>query len=580
MVKYKTLASLLITLTAIAGIATWVACNGEFDRILPDRDYTDTTSAVSSDPHVLYIVIDGARGQSVRDAQPPNIMSLTDHAIYCWNDVTDTASLELTTWADLLTGVTKDKHKVLSKDLSQSNLNIYPVFFNYIKERKPDFRITAFSSSDSLQSLISGADVNKAFSGDDAAVAGAALNELNTDSSHLVFVQFNSVDKAGAQYGYDISVPQYKAAILKVDEYIGQLLDAIQKHKNYLQEDWMVVITSNRGGPFTIPPSEDDHTILSNPKVNSFIIFYTPRYQPNFIDKPYTGNRYIGRSVELQGADASAVNAIITDQTSDFDFGDSIEFTIEMKIKIKQDAGGGAHSFSGYPSLLSKRKTFDRNVPGWTFWLHEKHWAFLAEQVGGFTEAIGPDISDGTWHDIAVVVENRDGHRYARIFTDGNFNKEADITSRGDIGSDAPLTLGYLAGIGAGTLDNVFVSDLKIWKAALDDATIGQFACETSLPGDHPYNDYLLAYWPCTDGQGGKFMDHGTLQHDLVLQGPYQWEDFNDLVCAPSSSNLAVLMPQPVDITRQILNWLQIAADPKWDLDGRVWTTNYVGVKQ
>jgi hypothetical protein len=76
------------------------------------------------------------------------------------------------------------------------------------------------------------------------------------------------------------------------------------------------------------------------------------------------------------------------------------------------------------------------------------------------------------------------------------------------------------------------------------------------------------------------FVDHGTLQHNFQINGSYQWESFSDLICTPAASDLAVTMPKPVDAVRQILNWLQIAADPKWDLDGRVWTTNYVGIKQ
>lgn len=582
MKRNNSIAKFWIPLFLVGGLLVWAACNKGFDRVLGHKNYEDTTSSVAKNPHVLYIVVDGARGQSVRQAQPPNIMSLTDHAIYSWNDVTDTSSLKVSSWADLLTGVSIEKHGVNSEDLSKSNLENYPVFFKYIKERKPDFRVAAFSSSDSLKSLIdgNGINVNQSMGGDDNAVLNAALKELDRDSTGLVFVEFSGVDKAGAQYGYDISVPQYKAAILEADQSIGKLLAAIRKHKDYLNEQWLVVITSNRGGQFTIPPDQDDHTVLSDPYRNSFVIFYSTLFQPLFIDKPYTGNRYDGNGVELTGSDSNAVRAIIPDDFGDYNFGDSIDFTIEFKIKIKTDGNGAQHNFSSYPSLLSKRKTFDRNVPGWTFWLHDKHWAFLVEQVGGFTEAQGPDISDGTWHDLAAVVVMRDRKRYARIFTDGNFNTEVDITNRGNISSDGPVTLGFLAGIGSGTVDNVVVTDLKIWKAALDDATINKFACETSLSSSHPYNDYLAGYWPCTEGQGGEFVDHSTLQHNFEILGTYQWEPFSDLICAPAASNLAVLMPQPIDMARQIMNWLQIPNDPKWDMDGRVWTTNYVGIKQ
>jgi hypothetical protein len=578
MKKRKIVLRLLIPLLLITGVVTWVSCNKGFDRVISQKNYQDTTSAVAQNPHVLYIVVDGARGQSVRDAQPPNIMGLTNNAIYCWNDVTDVSASKLTSWADLLTGVHQDKHQVLSGDISTSDLKDYPVFFSYIKKRDSSFRITAFSASDSIKQMLGSADMNETFSGDDEATSKAALNELNTDSSRLVFVEFSSVDQAGAKYGYDVSVPQYKSAILTVDGYIGELLGAIRKHKNYENEDWMVVITSNRGGSFQIPPEQDDHTILSDPSLNSFVIFYSPRYQTSFIDKPYTGNRYQGSSVELSGLDASAVNAIIPDDHGDYNFGDSIEFTIEMKVKVMPGPNGDYHYT--YPSILAKRKSFDPGQPGWCIFLEQQFWQINFGQAGqGNTQVAGVNISDGTWHDIAVVVENRSGHRYARTYTDGNFNKEVDITGKGDINTDAPLTMGFLPG-SVNTPADVNITGLKIWKAALDDATIGQFACETTLPGNHPYNDYLLGYWPCTDGQGGVFKDNGSLQHDFVLQGAYQWQSFNDLVCAPPSSNLSILMPQPVDIVRQILNWLQIAADPKWNLDGRVWTTNYVGINQ
>ncbi len=568
----------LLCLSLMLGIL--ISCNKGFDRIVEQREYNDTTSAVAKSPHVLYIIVDGARGTAVRDAKPPHIMALTTHAIYCWNSVTDTLTKDKTTWADLLTAVHKDKHEVLGNGPADNNLKNYPIFFKYVKDRDSDFRILSFSSSDSLGRMIAYADVNKSFNNNDAATQEAALNAVKTDSATLMLVQYNSVDSAGTQYGYGLSVPEYKNAILNVDSYIGQLIAALKSRKSYKNESWMIVVTSNHGGPFKIPATEDDHTILSNPRVNSFIIFSNPSFSPSFIDKPYTGNRYIGKSVEFQGADAAAVYATVPDDDGDYNFGATVEFTIEMKIKITRGDDGEYHNISDYPSLFSKRNSFNRDVTGWTFYLHDKHWAFLAEQVGGFTEAVGPDILDGTWHDIAVVVENRDNKRYARIYTDGNYNKEADITGRGNLNSDAPLTLGYLAGIGAGHLDNVYVSDLKIWRAALDDETIGQYACEPGLADDHPFNDKLIGYWPSLDGSGNVIKDHGTLQHDFILGGPFRWDDFNDLVCPPPASNLAKQMPQPVDVATQILNWLRVPVNPRWSLDGRVWTTEYEDVKE
>ncbi|WP_344981481.1 alkaline phosphatase family protein [Compostibacter hankyongensis] len=559
-----------------------LACNKGFDRILEKRDYTDTTSSAARTPKVLYIVVDGARGQSVRDAKPPTLLQLNEHAIYSWYSITDTLTLDATGWADLLTGVHKEKHQVLSNDFSGNKLDTYPVFFRYIKDRKPEFRIAAFSSSNDLGNrLITDADVNRTFGGNDAAAQAAALNELKLDSAGLVFLQFKDVDQAGARYGYDVSVPQYKAAILKVDGYIGKLMEALRARKNFSGEDWLVVITANHGGPFPVDPAKDDHTILSDPRVNGFTIYYSPVYEPSMIDKPYTGNRYAGQAVRLHDRDANAVNAVVPDDGGDYNFGDTTSFTVEFKVKVNPGPKGD-YTYT-YPSILGKRESFDPGKPGWVMFLEQHYWMINFGQVGkGNIQVKGADISDGTWHDIAAVILNRkDGagilHRYARTYTNGVFNNEGEITAQGNINTMTPLTMGFLPGSVNEPAD-VYMSEVKIWRAVLPDSTISAHACETELSSDHPYNDYLIGYWPCTDGFGGQFTDNGPLQHSFSLRGAYQWEDYNDLVCPPSSSDLATLAPQPTDIARQILNWLKVITDTKWDLDGRVWTTDYTNL--
>lgn len=576
--RARKIKQLIILACVFSGTGIWLACNRGFDRLLPKRDYTDTTSAIARNPKVLYIVIDGARGESVRDANPPNIMNLTQHAVYCWNGITDTLTLNTTSWADLLTGVRKEKHGVVSRNVDSSNLSTYPVFFQYIKERKPaGFQIASFCSNDTLgQQLITktNSDINEVFNGNDEDVKNAVIKELGVDSAGLVFCEFSGVDQAGAQYGYDVSIPQYKAAILQVDNYIGAMMDALKKRKNYNTEQWMVVVTSDHGGPFPIDPTKDDHTIFSNPRVNNFTIFYAPGSQPSFIDKPFTGERYIGKGVELYGDpnNGNYANATITGNNSVFNFGSDGEFTIEMKVKVNPGPGTYGAYYYYYPSILAKRASFNSGVVGWCIFLEQNFWQINFGQAGqGNTQVKGSVISDGNWHDIAVVVVNRNGKRYARTYTDGNFNHEVEITGKGNINSPAPLTMGYLPGSIYVPAD-VFITDLKIWATALDDATISQYACNTTLSSDNPFNDYLLGYWPCTDGSGGYFVDQGSLGNNFQINGSYSWNNFNDLICAPPASNLASLVIEPVDVARQIMNWLQIVIDPNWEIGGRLWT--------
>lgn len=567
----------------LAGVVAWAACNKGFDRVPEQKDYADTTSTQAKHPKVLFVIMDGARGISVRDANPPNIMALTDHAIFSWNAVTDTLIADYTTWADLLTGVHKEKHSVLGNTLDNNNLNNFPVFFKRIKERSPGIRIAAYSSSDALgNGLVTDADVNKVFADDDNATTSAALNELAADSAGLVMVQYNGVDISGAQYGYDVSVPQYRDAILQADDNIGKLLAAVKARKTYAGENWMVVIASNHGGAYTILPTEDDHTILSNPKVNSFIIFSSPEYMPSFVDKPYTGNRYIGKGVHLFGTGTDAVYGTITDLNHDYDFGDTTGFTIEFKIKVMPGANGN-YTYSNTP-VLSKRASLDPGVTGWAVVLNQKAWQInIGQNVPGKTDNLvvsGADISDGNWHDVAAVIsiDTTDKSRHVRTFTDGTFNNDLDISGSGNLNNTEPLVLGYQPYTASFPAPDVYMTEIKLWIDAAEDATISQYACETSLPDSHPLKEKKVGYWPARDGEGGVLKDESTLVTDFQLKGPFGWVNFNDLICPASPANISQLMPQPVDVSRQIMDWLQVSADLRWNLDGRVWNTQYVNM--
>ncbi|SEW52979.1 alkaline phosphatase family protein [Chitinophaga arvensicola] len=567
----------------LGGLATWTACNKGFDRTLTPGDYTDTTRAIVKNPKVLFVIMDGARGVSVRDANTPNISALTDHAVFSWNSITDTDIGDLTGWADLLTGVHKAKHSIENNSMDNNNLNNFPVFFKRIKERAPGIRVAAFSSSDALgNNLTAGADVNKTFADNDEAATTAAVTELAQDSAGLVMVQYNGVDASGAQYGYDLSVPQYRAAIFQTDDYIGKLLTALKARKSYASENWMIVVTSSHGGAWTIPPTEDDHTILSNPKINGFTIFSTPVYLPSFIDKPYTGNRYMGKGVHLYGKDASAVFASINDVNRNYDIRDGGGLTIEMKIKVQPGANGD-YTYAN-TAVLSKRATLDDGDPGWAVVLNQKGWRLnIGQNAPGRTANMivdGADISDGNWHDIAAsfVYDTSAKTMHVRTFTDGKFNKDLDITGSGNLNNTAPLLLGYLPYAGSYPAPDVYVTELKVWTSAATDQNIADYACETSMSASHPLKKAIAGYWTGTDGQGAVLKDKSDNLSDFSLKGPYGWFNFNDLICPASPDNIAGLMPQPVDVSRQILDWLQVSADLRWNLDGRVWTTRYVSM--
>ncbi|MDN3548670.1 alkaline phosphatase family protein [Mucilaginibacter aquaedulcis] len=544
--------------------AAAISCNKDFVRTLPNKDYTDTAKAQFGDRKVLYLIVDGARGASVNSANIPNIKALLPNSIYSWVALSDPDSTrDVSNWANMLTGVKKDKHKVLSDDFAGNNLETYPVFFQRIKEEKPNAKIVSFSSSAIFKDkLTQSAAINQSFDTDEQ-IKAALVNNLNTDTAQLILGHFNDIDEAGARYGYDNSRAQYKASIEKFDGYVGEIIDALKKRKNFDKEDWLVVIASSGGGKFDIPANQNDNTVFSNTSANTFTIYYNPKYRQRILAKPFTGNRYLGRTIRFKD---SSVRAQI-DTADIFNLDDTTKFTIELKVKKNEDK-------FFWPSILGKRKEWSSGHPGvgWVIYLEDSYWYFEMRGTNDndFRQCRGGDLQKGRWQTLTAKCEIRAGKRYIRTYTDGIFNNELEVTTSGSFSNNSPLKLGYLNGTGHGTPD-VYVSDIRFFKVDVPDAVIGNYACETSITEGHPYYSFLAAYWPGTDGQGDKIRDIGPQARDFQLKGNFNWEDFNDLICPPPTEALATFVPQTADIPAQIINWFRIPNRQSWGLDGRVW---------
>jgi hypothetical protein len=561
MKKYKLLIGLMATIITTAIFS----CNKDFDRKLTDKDGTDTTKVRYGSRKVLYLIVDGARGQSVAAANIPNINGLLPHAIYSWVALNEPdATQNPNNWANMLTGVKKEKHLVMDDNLSNNNLQNYPIIFKRIKETRPQTKIAAYTSSAVFKSLTTGADISDLVAGDDQ-VKAAVINQLNTDTASVVVGHFTDVDKAGITSGYDNSFPAYKAAIEKFDASVGDILAALKKRSNFINEDWLVIIASSDGGAFTLPPNADDQTIFSKPAHNAFIVYYSPTYTKRILVKPFTGNRYLGKTVKMQGTEVRA--EIAGEDANAYNIDDTTKMTIELKVKKNTEQ-------IFYPSVLGKRNEWSSGHPsvGWVIYLEDRYWYFewRGTKDGDYRQCRGADLVKGRWETLSVKLEKRGDQRFIRTYTNGNFNNELEITGSGSLANSNALKLGFLNGQGHGEPD-YYVSDIRFFKLPVPDGVIGQYACETSIDQNHPSYNFLVGYWPATDGNGDKMVDLSSQAHDFNLKGPYTWENFNDLICPPPTELLAMLVPQTTDIPSQMLNWLKVANKQIWSLDGRVW---------
>ena len=580
-----------------AGAILLVSCNKAFDRLInSNTGAADTTNVTIKNPKVLYLIVDGARGWSVRDAGTTYISGLTKKGIYSWTSVSDSLGNDGNAWADLLTGVNKAKHKVIDNTFANNQLQAYPTIIQRIKTLRPNVRVATFASSSVFtNNLTSGADVAQTGSNDND-VTQRIIGELGNSNAGLVIGEFNGVNQAGSQYGYDNSYPAYKSAILQVDQYIGQILTALRARSTYSTENWLIVVTSNHGGTYTIPASQNDGTIFSYPITNTFTVISNDNFKQKFVDKPFTGNIYAGSFLRyysnpnLKNTDPKkAVQAVMNNGTLAYDFGDTVSFTVEMKVKLNPISGSSTPYLTLYPAIFGKKADRSRGTGyGWGIDM-EKYSAtqvqysfFVGTGTGAHVFGKCAPISDGNWHTISFVIYTVGTTRHIRPFLDGIYSGSEGTMASGPINdAAAKLVAGFMYASSSGDNGNNFdgyISDIRIWHAALPDAVVGQYACNTTIDSSHPYWNYLIGYWPCTDGSGTTLKDYSLAHNDFTVNNgtstTLQWTGLNSIVCPVPTTALSLLVPRNIDLPRQILVWYAIPIADTWNLDGRVWLNN------
>ncbi|MEI5985217.1 MULTISPECIES: LamG-like jellyroll fold domain-containing protein [Sphingobacterium] len=547
------------------------ACQEEFSKIIPEKE-EEEVDVIYGTPKVLLLLVDGARGESVRTAQIPTMMGMLPNAIHSWVSLSEENALDVASnWTDVLTGVNYVKHGVRSDDFSTNKLASFPVVYKRVMDYADSIKMNVISTKQTfIDHYATG--ITSQLASNDEDVKSKVIAALGQSDLSFITGHFSDIDKAGEASGYDNSYPTYKASIEKFDGQLAEIMTALKARPNYARENWLVIVTSSQGGPFEIPEAQNDNTIFSNPEVNTFTIMHSPKFVTKFIGKPYIGNKFIGSFMRF-----NAENYAQLDEGDNplFDL-DTTDFTIELKIK-KNKGSNNNYSFS-YPSIIGKRKhwqgAWDRETDGigWVIHLAGESWIFNARGDKGTGEIkADKNMNRGTWNSIAVTGSIVDGKRMVKLYTNGELSKEGEITGWGKISSDAKFRIGFIP-----TRENwrsdAYLADIKFWKADLGKDVIKQYSCEIGVDPNHPYMQYLVAHYPMMRSEAGIIKDEGSFGlHLKTGNSNYQILNFNDYLCAPSSQNLGAQVPRTIDIATQIISWLKVPRQSGWQLDGRVW---------
>lgn len=563
-IKRWTLPLAVISILAIA----ISSCTKYDDPAAIFEEYGDRIEHVQR--KVLLISIDGAVGAEVEKAIPRNIAEMLKTSKYTWTGLSEATTTDATTWKSMVTGVSSSKHMVLEESddfMATPDINdphsipqLYPsVFYRMMEARAQDQTVIITPWPELANRLMIEVDT-RIVADNDAAVRDAALKQLNEEDPELMIVNFRSVIDAGVASGFTIENSAYLGAINRVDEHIGEIMEALKARKKYDKEEWLVIVTSNHGG------TGDSYGGESLDERNIFSIFHNPDFLPTELSADYIN------SARLHGkpGDGSMVRAQATDPSGLYNPGSS-SITIEAKVKFNKRADGSYNYI--YPPFLSKTAGRSGATPGWSFFKTANGAAFWVANGSASAETQATFGNDGLWHTITGVIERVADGVNVKFYVDGSLNDEKKIESTGDINTSAPLVMGYWPHIFFDDNEiDMSIADLRIWDEALSDEQIKENACLLEITDDNPSFSSLIGNWPAQDG-GSTFANLIPGNPTFNLEGDYKYNVSS--ASLPCDLDDSAVLIQNVDIVPQIFYWLKIEPKADWSLDGTVFLDRF-----
>lgn len=212
---------------------------------------------------VLFIGVDGCRLDALQAANTPHLdrliaegtLAIGTEIIAPRETPGDTVSGP--GWSNLLCGVWPDKHGVVDNSFKGSNYPQFPHFFARLKAVRPQCVTASFSDWGPLKDrIVSQADIAvgedargaAAYVEADARIARRCATTLREKPVDAAMLYLGQVDETGHVNGFHPQVPEYIAAIERVDGLIGEVLDGVRARPTFAQEEWLVLVATDHGG--------------------------------------------------------------------------------------------------------------------------------------------------------------------------------------------------------------------------------------------------------------------------------------------------------------------------------------------
>lgn len=529
----------------------------------PEPIFEDLVDQTSLQRKTLMISIDGLSGKELEKLAPKNIMSLKEYGKYSYE--TSVVNTGAAGWVSMLTGTSLAKHRVKDDNFERmqdsdsedhAEVKSYRNVLDYTTEFK-SFKTALVTPWANLRSYLKNADYAPIVN-DDVEVKDSTVRLLGENRSlGTLIVNFKSVEQAGKEGGYTLSNANYDAAAQQVDEYVGEIMDALRGRENYEKEDWLVIITASHGGDSEYP-------------VNGFVIVSNPAFKKYKIERtgfnPVFYNSKTSRAVLEKDPDGL------------FDVGDQKSFTVQMDVMFNAIPGGYS-SFFGKSTNLS-----GQSITGW-------QWAYYPG--GKWVVTVGGTLNGGSgkqefgsadapgnsvWRTLTMTVNYENSStRTLTMYMDGVKQNSGNISARKSLNISEMLRVGHRVG------DNDVVTpfysgNLAYFNTALTEQVVKDTYGLTDI-SKHPNYANLVGFWPMDEGAESTYLNKIDSRYNLTLSGAYSWESLGELYPAstlfvPATSTLSITSTAS-DVATLILYWNDIEILKDYDMDGRPYLQHF-----
>lgn len=536
----------------IAIVAGFAGCK-KYDN--PPPVYEDLKLISNVQRKVLVISIDGVTGSELKAIAPANITELQKTSKYSFEVLRSGISNDVSSWVTMATGVSYAKHSIGTATFEKvkdpntddhAEIKSYRNVLDYITQYKAT-KTAIITPWDNLRKYLINADFTPVVS-TDVAVKDSTINILTKQNNiGAVMVNFKDVEAAGYNGGFVATNANYKNAIIKADEYVGNIITALKTRRNYVSEDWLVIVTTNHGGSDADPKS--GFLIASNKNLKQQEV-----KKSGFNTVLFTGTNIL---------------AAVPDDNGLYDPGETKDFTVQMQVKFNVQ--------TSYPGFISKGTSMIGSaITGWMF---RQGGSGVSAAVGGTlnggsgkVEYSGGNAADFNWHTITLTVKMDNATtRTLTTYLDGVQVTTANILSRKSLSSTEKLTIGYKNVDNGGTGLSFYAADLCYFNTALNAATISANKDLKDMT-KHPNYANLTGYWPIDEGAEGIIGNKAPGGYDMVLSGPYTWKAMGTSVPAtvtadPNANGKSIILT-PASVSATMLYWMNVKILPEFGIDG------------